>query len=42
MRKRTLAISAVLVVALAGLVGSASPAMATSKGNRDCPLGPPA
>jgi hypothetical protein len=42
-RKRMLAISAVLVVALAGFIGSASPAMATPKGKfavfADCPLG---
>jgi hypothetical protein len=42
MRKRALAISAVVVVALAGLIGSASPAMATPKGKfavfAQCPL----
>jgi hypothetical protein len=42
MRKRVLAVSAVAVVALAGLIGSASPAMATPKGKfavfADCPL----
>jgi len=45
MRRRMLAVSAVLVVALAGLIGSASPAMATPKGKfavfADCPLGTP-